>query len=255
MMKTVIDNSKHYTGMVAEWYDRLLEKENGDINFYKKIIQKGNGPVLELACGTGRQLVDALKNSVDIDGLDSSPDMLQICKEKIDKEGLETTLYEQKFEELYLKRKYNLVFIPGGSFQLIHKFDYATLTLSKIYQSLNKGGKLVLDIFIPWEDIIANNDGVWKVGRSASYKNESMIVSSADNFDLANQVQTITLRYDLFSNNMLTNTITDLIKLRWYSVNEFGLLLEKAGFTQVIIESRKIISNHGVSTVFHATKT
>ena len=110
-------------------------------------------------------------------------------------------------------------------------------------------------MFIPWEEIISNNDGVWKLLTKASFKNESMVVSSADNFDLANQVQTITLKYDLLSNNMLTNTVADVIKLRWYSINEFGLLLEKAGFTQVITENKKIMSNHGVSTVFHATKT
>lgn len=254
-MKKVVDNSRHYTGIVAEWYDRLLEKETGDINYYKKIIQKTEGSVLELACGTGRHLVDALKNGADIDGLDSSPDMLQLCKEKLDAGGLKTTLYEQKIEALYLKRKYSLIFIPGGSFQLIYKFDYATLCLTKIYQNLINGGKLVLDLFIPWEEIIANNDDVWKIGRNASYKNESMIVNSADNFDLANQVQTITVRYDLYSNQMLTNTVIDVIKLRWYSINEFGLLLEKAGFTNVIIENKKIMSNHGVSSVFHATKT
>ena len=78
-MKKVIDNSKHYSGIIAEWYDRLLEKESGDINYYKKIVQKANGPVLELACGTGRHIMDALKNGVDIDGLDSSTDMLSIC--------------------------------------------------------------------------------------------------------------------------------------------------------------------------------
>ncbi|NOZ46587.1 MAG: class I SAM-dependent methyltransferase [Chlorobi bacterium] len=254
-MKNKVDNSKHYYGLVAEWYDRLLENETGDINYYKKIIQKTDGPILELACGTGRHLIDALKNKADIDGLDSSEDMLQICKEKLKKEGLKNILYHQKIEELYLKRKYNLIFIAGGSFQLIHKFDYATLTLSKIYQSLNKGGRLVLDLFIPWEEIISNNDEVWKLGRNASFKNEKLMVSTANSFDLANQVQTVTARYDLLSNNMLTNTIISALKLRWYSINEFSLLLEKAGFNNISIEKKKIMSNHGVSTVFTALKT
>ena len=42
-MKKLVDNSKHYSGILAEWYDRLLEKETGDINYYKKIIQKTEG--------------------------------------------------------------------------------------------------------------------------------------------------------------------------------------------------------------------
>ena len=114
-MSRPFDNSKHYNQLIADWYDLLLKDETFDIQFYKKIVMNSGKPILELACGTGRLLIEYLKQGIDIDGLDSSEPMLEKCKNKAQESGLKTTLYHQKIEDMELKRKYKTMFAAGGA--------------------------------------------------------------------------------------------------------------------------------------------
>lgn len=51
-------------------------------------------PVLEPMCGTGLNLLPFLEAGSDIDGLDASPFMLALCREKGTTKGLTCALYE-----------------------------------------------------------------------------------------------------------------------------------------------------------------
>ena len=87
----------HYWGLLAKWYDKLLEEEKGDIQFYRDLVLRCKGKVLELACGTGRLLVPYREEGAEIEGLDISKDMLAICREKLQEKNLTAELYEQDF--------------------------------------------------------------------------------------------------------------------------------------------------------------
>ena len=69
---------QHYQGRIAEWYDDWLGDSGKDIDFYADYFTGFAGKVLELACGTGRILLPIAQSSVQIDGLDSSAEMLAI---------------------------------------------------------------------------------------------------------------------------------------------------------------------------------
>src|SRR6478752_10117478 len=70
-----------YDGLVAEAYDVWLPPDGryDDRDFYRDLIRKGDGPALELGCGNGRLLVGYLADGLDVEGVDSSADMLDIC--------------------------------------------------------------------------------------------------------------------------------------------------------------------------------
>ena len=55
----------HYGSLIAKWYDRILESETTDIEFYKSIATASDGKVLEIACGTGRLLLPISINQID----------------------------------------------------------------------------------------------------------------------------------------------------------------------------------------------
>lgn len=253
-MSKLLDNSKHYNQLIADWYDLLLKDETFDIQFYKKIVTNSQKPILELACGTGRLLIEYLEQGIDIDGLDSSKPMLEKCKNKAHKSGLKTTLYYQKIEDMKLKRKYKTMFAAGGSFQLLDTFEKAMQALKKIYNHLQPRGLLVLDLFIPWEQIMAQQEGVWRLGRTATRGNLTFAAHHSDTFDLKNQVIKGKTKYELYENNRLMETYFDSLNLKWYSFNEFKLMLEKAGFIDIKTEAKHLISRHGEATVYYASK-
>ena len=62
----------------ADLYDALFSSLRYDLDFYLELTQKVPGPVLEVACGTGRDLLPCLQAGVDIEGLDLYPAMLEV---------------------------------------------------------------------------------------------------------------------------------------------------------------------------------
>ena len=54
----------------------------GDVDFYEGLARATRGPVLELACGTGRIALPLAERGLDITGVDASDGMLAIAERK-----------------------------------------------------------------------------------------------------------------------------------------------------------------------------
>jgi len=248
-------NKSHYYGLVAEWYDKILESESNDIEYYKKIVLKREGKCLELACGTGRLLLPILKAGIDVEGVDISSEMLAICRKKLQKNNLSAILYEHDIENFNTGKQYGTIFISGGSFQLIYDIEKVQKCLRIIYSHLETGGLFILDIYNPRSEIKSNRDGVWTLGRTAvNDKNEKFCCFGCATYDLHEQVKRGTYKYELYRNNQLYKTVLDKINLRWYCKHEFKLMLEKAGFTKIRMDRENIMSTHGDTIVYRAYK-
>jgi len=246
----------HYSGFWVEWYDDLLINETRDIDLYTGLITESDAPVLEIACGTGRVLSALLENNVACDGLDMSAPMLDICRKKLTKQNLKSTLYYVDVLNFDFPKTYKTIFVSGGSFQLIPTFDEAVEVLKKIYHALDTGGKFICDLWIPWDKIIANEQNTWKIGRIAERDDGSkLVVSYSKLFNLKNQLQSAEFKYELFQDGQLMKTHIDSIRLKWYGRDEFKLMLEKAGFENIVVSEQHIMSTHGVSTLYIAKKS
>jgi 2-polyprenyl-3-methyl-5-hydroxy-6-metoxy-1,4-benzoquinol methylase len=69
---------------IAEFYDSVVPyRERQDVNFFVEMAQRCGGPVLEIGCGSGRVLIPTAKSGIEIVGLDASPMMLSVCREKL----------------------------------------------------------------------------------------------------------------------------------------------------------------------------
>ena len=249
-----VNRKNHYHGPVARWYDRLLENERQDIIFYAPIVQEAKGAVLELACGTGRLLVPFLKAGAAIEGLDISQDMLNICQEKLNALGLSTTLYMQDIVNFKTDKRYALIFISGGSFQLVDDFDLAMTSLHAVYNHLAPGGRFVLDLFPLWSETSDKKSGVWTLGRAAQNGDETFLCHACTQMDYENQIQRGRYKYELYRQGRLMETYLDELNLRWYGREEFRLMLGNVGFTRITIEGASIMSTHDNSLVYYAYK-
>ena len=61
---------------------------------------------LDVGCATGRLVIQYRSEGLDVDGVDLSPEMIEICQRKADKAGVPVALYQQPMEELELRRRY-----------------------------------------------------------------------------------------------------------------------------------------------------
>jgi SAM-dependent methyltransferase len=249
-----INPKNHYRSLVSRWYDRLLENEHQDIAFYAPIVQQTKGNVLELACGTGRLLVPFLKEGAAIDGLDISQDMLDICQKKLSAMSLSTSLYRQDLVDFKIDKPYALIFISGGSFQLVDDFDLAMTSLHTVYNHLAPGGRFVLDLFPLWSETSGRESGVWTLGRTAQKGDETFLCHSCTNMDYGNQIQRGQYKYELYCQGRLMEAYLDELNLRWYGREEFRLMLGNVGFTRITMKEASIMSTHDKSLVYYAYK-
>jgi SAM-dependent methyltransferase len=144
----------HY-GLVARWWAEF-NLDGPEIDFFRPYVEAGQ-PALDAACGTGRLLVPYLRDGLDVDGSDISPDMLSLARERAVREGLEPpNLYAQAMHELDLPRRYRTIFVCGG-FGLGGHREHDIEGLRRIYEHLEPGGRFVLDNEVPYSD-----GQVWK---------------------------------------------------------------------------------------------
>lgn len=160
-------------GDTSKWDDRF---------FYLDVIKKYGEPVLDVGCGTGRLVLDYLAQGIEIEGVDNSPDMLAICREKAERLGLQPALYEQYLETLSLPRHYRTILIPSSTIQLIIEPAMVKQALQRVYEHLLPGGALAASIM-----------GLWKTGEPLIQKWDTSAVRAADGATFRREV---TNRYE-----------------------------------------------------------
>ncbi len=148
------DPDYDYQGLLASTWDLWRGDTSGwpDRAFYLDLIRSYGEPALDIGCGTGRIMVDFLAAGIDIEGVDNSPEMLEICREKAAKFGLVPSLHEQNLLSLDLPRMYKTILIPSSTLQLITDHDEAREALTRCYACLESGGALAAPFSFDWQE-------------------------------------------------------------------------------------------------------
>src|SRR6185436_930865 len=97
-------------------YDIFFERLDLGLDFYLGLAQSARGPVLDVACGTGRILLPCLKAGVDVEGLDLFPGMLARLRHKATTLGFEPQLHHLSMSTFRLPRRYALIMITFNAF-------------------------------------------------------------------------------------------------------------------------------------------
>ena len=142
-----------YHGLMAQTWDLFRGDTSNweDRFFYRDVIQEFGQPALDVGCGTGRLLLDYLSQRVDIDGVDNSPEMLALCRQKAEASGLHPSLYEGSMETLSLPRRYRTIIVPSSSFQLVLEPALARQAMQHFHDHLLPGGVLVMPFMLLWK--------------------------------------------------------------------------------------------------------
>lgn len=143
-----------YHGLIASTWDlwRNDTANWSDRNLFLELVREFGEPVLDLGCGTGRILLDFRKLGIDIDGVDDSPEMLEVCRRKAREAGISAVLIQQKLESLSLPRKYRTILAPSSVLQLVTTGEQAVDAVRSLYESLEPGGVLAGSFAFEWRE-------------------------------------------------------------------------------------------------------
>ncbi len=133
----------------ANVYDELMTEIPYDS--YAEIIElAANGiagkKILDIGCGTGLLSVKLTKRGGDVTGVDLSPDMLGIAKDRANALSMPITFIEQSMETLHGFSNFDVAVIAIDSLNYVIDYDDVVQTLRNVYNSLAPGGVLIFDV-------------------------------------------------------------------------------------------------------------
>lgn len=204
-----------------------------DIPFYLAQARAAAGPVLEVACGTGRVLLPLLQAGVDIEGLDLHPGMLEVLKQKAAALGLKPRVLQADMRDFTMPRRYGLVIIPFRAF--LHNLTTADQlrTLRCCREHLVSGGRLVLDLFHPTFARLVEPDGQWRLEKEFAHPEAGVPLAlwSTRTCDLVNQTMHVEMQLrQPGTGGAAAVAHRHVFDLRWVYRAEMELLLRTAGF-------------------------
>lgn len=236
----------HY-GVTARWWAEF-NTSGPEIEYFRRYVAAGQ-PALDLACGTGRLLLPYLRDGLDVDGCDVSADMIALCREAAEREGLAPDLYVQAKHELDLPRRYRTIFMCGALGVGSTRAEDLE-ALRRVYDHLEPGGTFVVDNEVPYADTaqwkywLADEraalphprrpPGKRRVGSGgAEYELRSRLL---DVDPLEQQVR-MEMHAFMWRDGELVAEDEHLLTLTLYFKDEIVLMLERAGFVDVTVRA------------------
>ncbi|WP_179953965.1 class I SAM-dependent methyltransferase [Denitrobaculum tricleocarpae] len=227
--------------LFVEAYDAFyradLPQISDDTSFYAGLAEETGGPLLELACGTGRITLPLAEAGLEIAGADLSEGMLKVARTKsealTEAARAQLRLIHQDMTALKLDERFKLALIPFRSFQHLLTREQQWQALEGIRNQLMPGGRLALHLFDPRFDFLIDEEvptpghsGVHPVtGRQ--YIGEILRTC----FDHLAQVRRDVWRYaELGEDGEVLREATREMALRWTYRWELHYLLKLCGF-------------------------
>ena len=133
----------------ARLYDWQFKEKEDDLEFYLCWMKKLNGPVLELACGTGRIVIPALEQGIDVTGIDIASDMLKQARAKAKEFNVNPTLIQGDIRNFKLDRKFSLIYLPFNSIAHLYTIKDVEQCFRCVREHLTTDGRFIIDYFNP----------------------------------------------------------------------------------------------------------
>lgn len=154
---------------MSEWdafapvYAAWSADETEDIDFYVDLARAAEGPVVELAVGTGRVAIPiAERTGKRVIGIDSSPAMLALARETAAATGVDLDLRLGDMRDLSLDETTDLVICPFRSLLHLPTWHARRELFERVAAVLRPGGRFAWNVFVFDHAIAIDHDGKWR---------------------------------------------------------------------------------------------
>ncbi|HET7807077.1 MAG TPA: class I SAM-dependent methyltransferase, partial [Gaiellaceae bacterium] len=144
----------------ADRYDEWSAEMTEDVPFYVELARATDGPIVELAVGSGRVAIPVAEaTGRPVLGIDASPAMLAQARERAAAAGVDLELREGDMRDLELETPAGLVYCPFRG--LLHVATWADRRrlFERVAASLRPGGRFAWNAFAFDHAIAARLDG------------------------------------------------------------------------------------------------
>ncbi len=222
---------------IAPVYDLWSAGMTDDLPFYVREARDAGGPVLEIGVGTGRVALAIARIGVDVVGIDVSPSMLAIARQRFEREGLldKVELREGDMRALDLgDRRFPIVMLPYRVLAHALTPDELLETLRHVREHLTPGGRLVFNLPVPGGEDLAGGMGLRRDGRFEMDDGTEAVVLRSSEY----QPGTQQIRFDFIVDHLdqagtVVRRVHSEMVVRQNSPGEIEHALALAGFQLV----------------------
>lgn len=169
----------------AQTYDTSVPDWPGELDFYRELateVKSRHATLLEVACGTGRVAIRLAQEGVKVVGLDLSPRMLVVARQK--SAGLENIYWALgDMRSFDLGEQFELAIIPGHAFQNLNTSDDQVACLACIRRHLEPGGRLVIHLDhqdMSWlGSLVGEKGGVFEAAEQFRHPQSGRLVNTS----------------------------------------------------------------------------
>ncbi len=145
----------------AALYDWEYRRRRADVRFYRALAGECGGPILDLACGTGRLLAPLARDGHRVVGLDREPAMLARAAVRVARlragARARTLLVKGDLAALPTARRFRLAIAAFHSIQHLESEDDLGRFFEDAVRALCPGGWLAFDTFAPSAAFLARD--------------------------------------------------------------------------------------------------
>jgi SAM-dependent methyltransferase len=226
--------------VLARHYDAAYANEQflADVPFYVDLAKQVGGPVLEIACGTGRVLLNIAREGIQIDGVDNSAAMLGVLESRLQREPPrvrdKVALHENDMRRFRLHQRYRLAIIPFRPMQHMYTLQDQADALTTAAAHLQDDGKLAFDVFYPDFEKIPSGIGQeildleWTVDTAPRQLVRRFF--RKDSFDKIHQTFTGTFVFRTYEGDKLVLEESDPLQMCYYTYPHLRALFLLTGF-------------------------
>jgi len=218
----------------AAFYDAIHGDFRDDTGLWLSFAGRTDRPVLEVGCGTGRIAFELARAGHAVTGIDPSPAMLAVAREKAEADALDVTLIEGRPLELTLERDhYGLVILPLDVFLYCADGEEQVETLRVLGESLVYNGLLAIDVPGPASGLDPASNGQQVLVFSGEADGQPFDCYHLHEDDTALQQRHLRVTYETVDETGLVRRRVGEHLLRYVYRFELEYLLDRAGLALV----------------------
>ena len=211
--------------LYPDLYDALHQDIETDKNVITHYAKKCNGPVLEVASGTGRLSKYITDLGLPYTGIDNSQSFLDVSIENLGSRG---TFLLRDMRDFHLNKKFDFIFIGFNSFLHNLTDKDAVSCLASIKTHLNDGGLFLLSIFQPDHSFLYRDEYLYEARTFFNYHGKKCRMMERNLFDDETQINSLTWQLEI-DGNLSEDTYS--FKQRMYYPHKMDLLFQETGFS------------------------
>ncbi len=232
--------SKEMFSQYAEYYDILYQDKNyaDEATFISQLIKKllpntnADIRVLDIACGTGRHVMELAQLGYKVDGSDISKEMINVAIRECKKKKLNIKFYNESFQTCgKIEGKYDVILSIFSAINYLINYENLSLAFKNISSLLDTNGFFIFDF---WNgNAVIQNYSPIRVKRMTGNGKEIIRISKTT-IDSIAQTAVINFHFILIENGIILKEFDEKHLVRYFFLQEMVDLLKANNFEIIL---------------------